>query len=154
MCPRCLSVDSTLKDRSISRRMRLDAGTRLGSYEILAPIDRGGMGEVYKARDVRLDRTVALKICSDVLAESTERRARFEREARLLALLTHPNVATLHGLEESKGIRFLVTELVEGETLVEWIASPPIPIDEALPLFQQIAEGLEAAQEKGVFTAI
>jgi serine/threonine-protein kinase len=108
------------------------------------------MGEVYKARDTKLGREVAVKVLPEAFAENKERLARFEREARLLASLNHPNIATIHGLEESDGVRFLVMELVEGETLAERIKRGPIPVDEALPLFKQIAEGLEAAHEKGV----
>ena len=108
------------------------------------------MGEVYKARDSRLDRVVAIKILPDAFAKDKERLSRFEREARLLASLNHPNIATIHGFEESGGIRFLVMELVEGETLAERIARGPIPNEEALPLFKQMAEGLEAAHGKGI----
>ena len=108
------------------------------------------MGEVYKARDSSLDRVVAIKILPDAFAEDKERLSRFEREARLLASLNHPNIATIHGFEESNGIRFLVMELVEGETLAERIARGPIPNEEVLPLFKQVAEGLEAAHGKGV----
>ncbi len=96
------------------------------------------MGEVYKARDSSLDRVVAIKILPDAFAEDKERLSRFEREARLLASLNHPNIATIHGFEESNGIRFLVMELVEGETLAERIARGPIPSEEALPLFKQV----------------
>ncbi len=130
--------------------MALTSGARLGPYEILVPIGKGGMGEVYKAKDTRLDRIVAIKVLPEHLAESPERKARFEREARLLAQVNHANIATLHGLEEHDGQKFIVMELVEGETLAERIAKGRIPIDEAIPLFIQIAEGLEAAHEKGI----
>ena len=130
--------------------MALNTGTRLGGYEILAPIGRGGMGEVYRAKDTKLGRDVAIKVLPDEFAQDKERLNRFEREARLLAQLNHSNIATLYGLEESSGQQFLVMELVEGETLAERIAGGPIPLDEALPLFIQIAEGLEAAHEKGI----
>jgi serine/threonine-protein kinase len=130
--------------------MALTAGTQLAEYEIVALIGAGGMGEVYRARDTKLGREVAIKILPEAFSQDKERLARFEREARLLASLNHPNIATIHGLEESGGVRFLVMELVEGETLAELIARGPVPVDEALPLFQQIAEGLEAAHEKGV----
>jgi serine/threonine-protein kinase len=128
----------------------LTSGTRLGAYEILAPIGAGGMGEVYQARDTKLGREVAIKVLPEAFSEDKERLARFEREARLLASLNHPNIATLHGLEESADTHYLVMELVPGETLGERIQRGLIPIDEALPLFTQIAEGLEAAHEKGV----
>ncbi len=130
--------------------MVLTTGARLGCYEILAPIGAGGMGEVYRARDTKLGREVAIKVLLEDFSGDEERLARFQREAHLLASLNHPNIATLHGLEESNGVEFLVMELVEGETLAERISRGPIPIDEALPVFSQIAEGLEAAHEKGV----
>ena len=108
------------------------------------------MGEVYRARDTKLGRDVAIKVLPEEFARDKERLDRFEREARLLAQLNHSNVATLYGLEEHDGQQFLVMELVEGETLAERIAKGLIPIDEAIPLFIQIAEGLEAAHEKGI----
>jgi serine/threonine protein kinase len=130
--------------------MSFEPGSRLGAHEILAPIGVGGMGEVYRARDTKLGREVAIKVLPEAFSQDKERLDRFEREARLLASLNHPNIATLHGLEESDGIRFLVMELVEGETLAERIARGSIPVEEALALFKQIAEGLEAAHDKGV----
>ena len=130
--------------------MALAAGTRLGVYEILTPIGAGGMGEVYQARDTRLKRDVALKVLPDTFAQDTDRLARFQREAELLATLNHPNIAGIYGLEESNGVRALVLELVEGPTLADRIAKGPIPLDEALPIARQIAEALEAAHEKGV----
>ena len=108
------------------------------------------MGEVYRARDAKLGREVAIKVLPAEFSQDKERLARFEREARLLASLNHPNIATLHGFEESNDIQFLVMELVEGETLGERLARGPIPLDEALPMFEQIASGLHAAHEKGV----
>ena len=131
----------------------LDAGDRLGVYEIVALIGVGGMGEVYRARDTKLGRDVAIKVLPEELARERERLDRFEREAKLLAALNHTNIATLYGFEESGTQQFLVMELVEGETLAERIARGPIPIDEALPLFIQIAEGLYAAHEKGIILA-
>jgi hypothetical protein len=130
--------------------MPLQAGTRLGGYEILAQIGVGGMGEVYRATDTRLKRDVALKVLPDTFAQDPDRLARFQREAELLATLNHPNIAGIHGLEESNGVRALVLELVEGPTLADRIAKGPIPLDEALPIARQIAEALEAAHEKGV----
>src|SRR6202050_1678335 len=97
--------------------MPLSAGDKLGPYEILTPIGAGGMGEVYKARDTRLDRDVAIKVLPEALARDPERLVRFEREAKVLASLNHPNIAQIHGLEESGGIRALVMELVPGQTL-------------------------------------
>ncbi len=130
--------------------MSLAPGTRVGAYEILAAIGAGGMGEVYRARDRKLDRDVAIKILPEALASDPERIARFEREAKTLAALNHPNIAHIHGLEESDGVRALVMELVEGSTLADRIAQGPIPIDEALPIAKQIAEALEAAHEQGI----
>ncbi len=113
--------------------MALTSGTRLGLYTIVSPIGAGGMGEVYKARDTKLGREVAIKVLPEAFEQDRERLARFEREARNLASLNHPNVATLHGLEQSGGIRFLVMELVPGETLAERLARGSIPIEEAFP---------------------
>ena len=138
--------------------MVLANGARLGPYEILSPLGAGGMGEVYRAHDARLNRDVALKILPDIFSTDAERMVRFEREAQLLASLNHPNIATLYGLEESDGRRGLVMELVEGPTLAERIAnysggrreSPAIPVDEALPIAKQITEALEYAHERGI----
>ena len=130
--------------------MPVNPGAKLGQYEVVESIGAGGMGEVYRARDTKLGREVAIKVLPEEFAQVKERLDRFEREARLLAQLNHPNIATLHGLEESDGKKFLVMELVEGETLAERIGSGSIPVDEALPLFTQIAEGLAAAHGKGV----
>ena len=130
--------------------MALTSGTRLGPYEVLSPLGAGGMGEVYRARDVRLSRDVALKVLPSAFAAETERMARFEREAKLLASLNHPNIASIYGLEESNLVRALVMELVEGPTLAERIVCGPIPVDEALPIAQQICEGLEYAHERGI----
>jgi Tol biopolymer transport system component len=128
----------------------LQAGRTLGHYEILSTLGAGGMGEVYRARDTHLGREVAIKLLLDEVSSDAERLARFEREARVLASLNHPHIATLHGFETEGATRFLVMELVEGETLADRIARGAIPIEEAIPMFVQIAEGLEAAHEKGV----
>src|SRR5436190_9670161 len=130
--------------------MTLAAGMRLGPYEVLAPLGAGGMGEVYRARDTRLDRDVAIKVLPDLFATDSDRLARFEREARTLAALNHPNIAHIHGLEDSGGARALVMELVEGPTLADRIAQGPLAIDEALPIAKQIADALEAAHEQGI----
>src|ERR1700694_5810734 len=122
--------------------MPLSAGSKLGPYEILAPIGEGGMGEVYKARDTKLDREVAIKVLPSALARDPERLARFEREAKVLASLNHPNIAQIYGVEESGGIRALVMELVPGQTL-----KGPLPLETALNYAKQIAEALEAAHE-------
>jgi serine/threonine-protein kinase len=124
----------------------LNPGNHIGPYEVVALLGAGGMGEVYRARDPRLGREVAIKILPDAFAGDPERVARFEREAQLLASLNHPNVAIIHGLED----RALVMELVEGPTLADRIAQGPLPLDEALPIARQIAEALEAAHERGV----
>src|SRR5450432_3699498 len=121
--------------------MPLAPGFKLGPYEILAPIGAGGMGEVYRARDTKLDRDVAIKVLPAALAQDPERLARFEREAKVLAALNHPNIAHIYGVED----RALVMELVEGETL-----KGPLPVETALRYAKQIAEALEAAHEKGV----
>ena len=130
--------------------MALAAGVRLGPYEIHSAIGAGGMGEVWKARDTTLGRDVALKILPDHLALDPDRLARFKREAQILASLNHPNIAAIHGFQESEGVQALVLELVEGPTLADRIAQGPIPIDEALPIAKQIAEALEAAHEQGI----
>jgi len=128
----------------------LASGTHLGTYEIVAPLGAGGMGEVYRARDRRLKREVALKILPESFAADPDRLARFQREAEVLAALNHPNIAAIYGLEESSGIRALVMELVEGPTLADRIAQGPMPVDEALVIARQIAEALETAHEQGI----
>ena len=125
-------------------------GQTLGHYRIVEQIGAGGMSVVYRARDTKLDRDVALKVLPDLFADDPERLARFQREARVLASLNHPNIASIYGLEESGDTRALVLELVEGPTLAERIAQGAIPIDEALPIAKQIADALEAAHEAGV----
>jgi len=126
--------------------MALEPGHKLGPYEIVGPIGKGGMGEVYRARDTKLDRDVAVKVLPDELAADEERIARFEREAKLLASLNHPNIASIYGFEEGA----LVLELVEGPTLAERIQQGPIPVDEAIAIAKQIAEALEAGHEASV----
>ena len=130
--------------------MSLAPGTRLGPFEITAQIGVGGMGEVYRAVDTNLKRSVAIKVLPQPLTANVDRLARFQREAEVLASLNHPNIAQIHGLEKSDGVTGLVMELVEGPTLADRIGEGPIPIDEALPLAQQIAEALEAAHEQGI----
>jgi serine/threonine protein kinase/Tol biopolymer transport system component len=126
--------------------MSLAAGTRFGAYEIVALLGAGGMGEVYRAKDTRLKREVAIKVLPDAFANDPERLARFQREAELLATLNHPNIAQIHGIED----RGLILELVDGPTLAERIAQGPVPLDEALPISMQIADALKAAHERGV----
>jgi serine/threonine protein kinase len=138
--------------------MGLAPGTRVGPYEITAQIGVGGMGEVYRATDTNLGRSVAIKVLPEEFAQDAERLARFEREARTLASLNHPNIAIVHGLERTdppagsgqSGIRALVMELVEGPTLADRIAQGPIRVDEALSIAGEIAEALEAAHEQGI----
>ncbi len=130
--------------------MALTLGTRVGPYEILALLGAGGMGEVYRARDAKLGRDVALKVVSEPFARDAERMARFEREAKVLASLNHPNIASIYGLEDSGATRALVMELVEGPTLADRLKSGPIPIDEALRIAKQICEALEYAHERGI----
>src|SRR5262245_33956315 len=122
----------------------MQPGTILSHYEILSAIGAGGMGEVWKARDTKLGREVAIKTLPPRFSEDADRLARFEREARLLASLNHPNIAAIHGLEESGGMRFLVLELVEGDTLADRVARGAIPAEEALRLALQISQALEA----------
>jgi serine/threonine-protein kinase len=130
--------------------MALTIGTQLGSHEIIALLGKGGMGEVYRARDLKLKREVAIKILPDEFSRDADRVSRFQREAEVLASLNHPNIATIYDLEEANGSRFLVLELVEGETLADRIARGPIPVDKALAIAKQICEALEAAHEKGI----
>lgn len=130
--------------------MPLVSGTKLGPYEVEGPLGAGGMGEVYRATDTKLRRKVALKVLPEIFASDAHRMARFEREAQVLASLNHPHIAHVHGFEESNGIRALVMELVEGQTLAERIAKESIPLEEALPIAQQIAEALEYAHERGI----
>jgi Tol biopolymer transport system component len=128
----------------------MNTGTRLGPYEILSPLGAGGMGEVYRARDGKLGRDVAIKVLPAAFAADAERLVRFRREAKVLASLNHPHIAAIYGLEESGGIEALVLELVEGETLAERLARGPLPPDECLEIARQITEALEAAHERGI----
>ncbi|MCG6927029.1 MAG: serine/threonine-protein kinase [Acidobacteria bacterium] len=130
--------------------MALSAGDRLGSYEIVAPLGAGGMGEVYRATDRKLGRDVAIKVLPAEVAQDPERLARFQREAHLLASLNHPSIASIYGLEEAEGKPFLALELVEGEDLKERLQRGPLPVDEALEVAEQVAEALEEAHGKGI----
>jgi serine/threonine-protein kinase len=130
--------------------MALNSGTRLGPYEITGPIGAGGMGEVYRATDTNLDRPVAIKVLPEAVAGDAERLARFDREARTLAALNHPNIAQIYGVEKGAGQTALVMELVEGPTLADRLKQGPIAVDEALPIARQIAEALEAAHAQGI----
>ena len=128
----------------------LEVGQTVSHYRIIDKLGAGGMGEVYRAEDSQLGRQVAIKVLPEMFSADPERMARFEREARLLASLTHPNIAAIRGLEQADGKRFLAMELVEGETLAQQIERGPLLFDETLEICRQIAEGLEAAHEKGV----
>src|SRR6188474_2435808 len=126
------------------------APQRVGVYDVVEKIGAGGMGEVYRARDTRLGRDVAIKVLPDAFASDAERLGRFEREARLLASLNHPGIASIYGLESANGRRFLVLELVPGEDLADRVARGALAVDEALPIARDIAEALEYAHEQGV----
>jgi serine/threonine protein kinase len=130
--------------------MPLGLGTSLGSYQVLAALGAGGMGEVYRAKDVKLGRDVALKILPDSFTHDPERVARFRREAQILAALNHPHIGAIYGIDETDGIQFLVLELVDGETLEQRIVRGPAPLDEGLRIADEIADALAAAHEKGV----
>jgi len=130
--------------------MALNPGSKLGPYEIAAPLGAGGMGEVYRARDTRLDRSVAVKILPAHLANHADAAERFEREARTISSLNHPNVCQLHDVGEQGGVRFLVMELLEGETLAQRLRRGPMPLDQVLRVGAEIAEGLDAAHRRGV----
>ena len=125
-------------------------GTTLNHFRVIEKIGQGGMGEVYRAEDTNLSRDVAIKVLPEQFTKDPQRLARFEREAKLLASLNHPNIAAIHSFEHADDIHFLVLELVEGETLAEKVAKGPLPVEEALEVCRQIAEGVEAAHEKGV----
>jgi serine/threonine-protein kinase len=130
--------------------MSLTTGTRIGPYEVVTPLGSGGMGEVYRARDTKLGRDVALKILPETLASDSDRLARFRREAQVLAALNHPNIAAIYGFEDSGSTHALVLELVEGPTLADRIAQGALSLDDALPIARQIADALEAAHEQGI----
>ena len=129
--------------------MGLSAGTRLGPYEIQSPLGVGGMGEVYRARDTKLGRDVAIKILPEVFTSDPERLARFEREARMLAALNHPHIGAIYGVEDAVSVHALVLELVEGDTLGERLRRGPLLRTDALAIALQIAEALESAHERG-----
>src|SRR6202165_1483182 len=131
--------------------MAILPGRRLGPYEILSAIGAGGMGEVYQAHDTKLGRDVAIKVLPEAFAHDADRLSRFQREAKMLASLNHPNIATIFGLEHSDGTHYLVMELVPGDTLQQRVKRDgPVPVEEALSIAKQIAEALEAAHEKGI----
>src|SRR5678815_4705458 len=130
--------------------MRLVPGTRLGPFEVVAPLGAGGMGEVYRARDTRLGRDIALKVLPTELAENADRLARFEREARAVAGLAHPNIVVLHSIEQHEGMRFLILELVEGDDLTSVVTQAGLPLAQVLDIAIPLADALVAAHEKGI----
>src|SRR5713101_6493447 len=130
--------------------MALASGTKLGPYEIVAPLGAGGMGEVYRARDTRLDRTVALKILPAHLSDDPEAKQRFDREARTISSLNHPNICTLHDVGHQDGIDYLVMEYLEGETLADRLRKGPLPVEQVLKYGIELCEGLEKAHRSGV----
>jgi len=130
--------------------MTLASGSRLGPYEIVAPIGAGGMGEVYRARDTRLDRTVAIKVLPAELSEDAHRRVRFEREARAISALSHPHICTLHDVGRENGVDYLVMEYLEGETLAERLRKGPLPLAQVLRFGIQMADALEKAHRNGI----
>src|SRR5262249_14797330 len=130
--------------------MTITIGIRLGSYEITALLGKGGMGEVYRARDLKLKRAVAVKILPEEFSRDADRVRRFQREAEVLASLNHPNIAAIYDLQHVNDSRYLVLELVEGETLADRIKRGPLPVEEALEIAKNICEALEAAHERGI----
>src|SRR5262245_64150386 len=130
--------------------MPLTSGTRLGPYEILTAAGSGGMGEVYRARDTRLDRVVAVKVLPDAVLQDAARRQRLEREARAVSSLSHPNICALYDVGHQDGIDFLVMEFLEGETLADRLARGPLPLDQALRTGIEIADALQGAHRKGI----
>src|ERR1700719_1879258 len=139
--------DSSFMEQPAIQSSALKAGTKLGTYEIITLLGAGGMGEVYKARDSKLGRDVALKLLPTAVMNDTERFLRLQREARTLAALNHPNIGVIYGLEESGGFHFLVLELIAGESLAERLERGPLAMDQALGVCRQIAEALEVAHE-------
>jgi serine/threonine protein kinase len=130
--------------------MTLAPGTRLGPYEIVDPLGSGGMGEVYRARDTRLGRDVAVKVLPQHLSSNPDIRARFEREAKSVSALNHPHICTLHDVGKEGDIDYLVMELVDGETLAERLAKGPLPLEQALAIGRQVADALDRAHRAGV----
>src|SRR5262245_38899870 len=130
--------------------MSVNVGTRLGSLEVAALLGKGGMGEVYRARDTKLKRDVAIKVLPEEFSRDPDRVGRLQREAEVLASLNHPNIAAIYDLQEASGSRYLVLELVEGETIAERLLRGPIPVEEALPIAKGICEAVEAAHDQGV----
>src|SRR5262245_25634986 len=132
------------------RAMSVSPGTRIGAYEVIAKLGEGGMGEVYRARDSRLDRDVAIKILPASVAHDQDRRSRFEREAKAIAALSHPNILAIHDVGEAGSIVYAVTELLEGHTLREALSQGALPVRKSIEFAAQIARGLSAAHDRGI----
>ena len=130
--------------------MPLTSGTTLGPYEVLSPLGAGGMGEVYKARDTRLDRTVAIKVLPEHVAADPDLKQRFEREAKTISSLNHPHICTLHDIGEQDGVDFLVMEYLEGDTLAQRLEQGALPLDQALKIAVEIADALDKAHRQGI----
>src|SRR5512142_124260 len=130
--------------------MTLAPGTRLGSYEVVAPLGAGGMGEVWKARDTRLDRSVAIKVLPAEFAQNAQLRIRFEREAKSISQLNHPHICTLYDVGNENGVEYLVLEYIEGETLADRLNKGPLPLDQVIRYGIEIAEALEKAHKAGI----
>ena len=130
--------------------MALEAGTKLGPYEILSPLGAGGMGEVYRARDTRLDREVAIKVLPTHLISNSEFKQRFEREAKAISSLTHPNICTLHDIGNEDGVDFLVMELLEGDTLSQRLNKGRLPLEDVFRFGIEIASALDKAHRAGI----
>src|SRR5262244_3676088 len=130
--------------------MALSVGSRLGPYEIVAPLGAGGMGEVYRAKDTRLDRTVAVKVLPTHLSASADSRQRFEREAKTISQLSHPHICALHDVGSQDGVEYLVMEYLEGETLSERLARGPLPLEQTLRCGQEVADALDKAHRQGI----
>src|SRR5450432_1636760 len=130
--------------------MPLTPGTKLGPYEIQSPLGAGGMGEVYRARDTRLDRSVAIKVLPSHLSANPELKQRFDREAKAISALQHPNICTLHDVGSQNGVDFLVLEYLEGQTLADRLSNGPLPLDQVLRVGSEIAEALEKAHRQGI----
>src|SRR5262249_50736224 len=146
----CGADPSPYRSSRIVKRLQIAAGTRIGSYEIVDSLGAGGMGNVYRAADPRLGREIAIKTLPPALAQNPDALARFEREARFLAALNHPNIASIYGIEEYGGERFLILELVPGETLDALLARGPLPLEQTLRIALDVASALEAAHEAGI----
>src|SRR5512132_1590034 len=150
VCSEALAEEEATADRSGEVKMALSAGARLGPYEILGPLGAGGMGEVYRARDTRLERTVAIKVLPQHLSSSSEVRQRFEREARTISQLSHPHICALYDVGREGETEYLVMEYLEGETLAQRLAKGPMPLEQTLRYGVEIADALDKAHRQGI----